>query len=313
MPRTRRSLLRALAGGSASVTTAGLAGCLGAGGGNATPTDSATPSPTAESTPMSTPTETTAEGATVTLSTIDPWGQVLTDAEGVSLYLFTKDTDGTSVCTGDCAESWPPLTVEGEPSKGSGVTGSLGTTERDDGNTQVTLNGWPLYYFAPDSAAGDVKGQGIGDVWWLVDAAGEPVYPTVWTRTHPDLGDVLMGADGLTLYMFDKDTRGAGASACSGGCAESWPPLTVAGEPTVADDVEAEITTFEREDGSMQVAANGWPLYYFASDSKPSHAKGQAVADVWWVLGPDGSPKRASGSSKPASRSPTPTPTDSVY
>jgi len=58
----------------------------------------------------------------------------------------------------------------------------------------------------------------------------------------------------------------------------------------VGDGVSAELTTFEREDGSTQVAADGWPLYYFAPDEAPGDAKGQGVNDVWWVLAPDGTP-----------------------
>ena len=50
-----------------------------------------------------------------------------------------------------------------------------GTTERDDGSTQVTYNGWPLYYFANDAAAGDTNGQAVNDVWYVVDAAGDAV------------------------------------------------------------------------------------------------------------------------------------------
>ena len=114
-------------------------------------------------------------------------------------------------------------------------------------------------------------------------------------RSHPDLGDVLVDADGMTLYMFDQDTNGEAASTCTGGCAESWPLLTVDGDPTAGDEVSAALTTFERDDGSTQVAAAGWPLYYFASDEAPGDANGQGVNDVWWVLAPDGTVKRPNG------------------
>ncbi|WP_440990780.1 COG4315 family predicted lipoprotein [Haloarchaeobius baliensis] len=118
---------------------------------------------------------------------------------------------------------------------------------------------------------------------------------TVAVRSHPDLGDVLVGPDGLTLYMFDQDERGAGASSCTGGCADAWPPLTVDGEAMAGAGVSATLSTFDRGDGSTQVAANGWPLYYYASDTDPGDATGQGVNDVWWVLAPDGSPVRPSG------------------
>lgn len=115
---------------------------------------------------------------------------------------------------------------------------------------------------------------------------------TVAVSPHPDHGEILVGPDGMTLYMFDQDTRGEPASTCYEGCAEAWPPLTVEGEPTAGEGVSAELTTFERDDGSTQVAAGGWPLYHFASDSQPGDATGQGVNDVWWVLRPDGTPAK---------------------
>jgi predicted lipoprotein with Yx(FWY)xxD motif len=120
--------------------------------------------------------------------------------------------------------------------------------------------------------------------------------PTVAVRSHPDLGDVLVGPDGLTLYMFDQDTEGEAASSCSGGCADIWPPLTVDGSASAGDAVTAPLETFEREDGSTQVMAGGWPLYYYASDSEPGDVTGHGSNDVWWVLDPDGEPVRSSGS-----------------
>jgi len=106
-------------------------------------------------------------------------GEIVVDAEGRTLYLFTRDTQGagTSACNDDCAANWPPLLLEeGEtPTAAAGITGALGTATRGDGTTQVTLNGWPLYYFAADTAAGDTNGQGVDDVWFVVSPAGEAV------------------------------------------------------------------------------------------------------------------------------------------
>jgi predicted lipoprotein with Yx(FWY)xxD motif len=100
-------------------------------------------------------------------------GDVLVDAEGMTLYLFTNDTDGASVCEDDCAAAWPPLIVEGEPVAGEGIDVSLlGTTERRDGGTQVTYGGWPLYRWAQDERPGDTTGQGVQDVWFVVGPDG---------------------------------------------------------------------------------------------------------------------------------------------
>jgi predicted lipoprotein with Yx(FWY)xxD motif len=112
----------------------------------------------------------------VNLSSNADFGEILTDGEGRALYLFTEDVGGASTCTGDCATAWPPFTVEGEPMAGTGVDQAmLGTITRDDGTTQVTYNGHPLYYYAEDVNPGDVTGQGVGDVWYLVNAQGEQV------------------------------------------------------------------------------------------------------------------------------------------
>lgn len=97
-------------------------------------------------------------------------GSFLTGPNGMSLYLFKKDTTpGQSACNGGCAKVWPPLTASGDLSLPDGVGGTLGTITRTDGTKQVTYNGIPLYYYAPDKAPGDVKGQGVGNVWFVVN------------------------------------------------------------------------------------------------------------------------------------------------
>lgn len=102
-------------------------------------------------------------------------GEIVVDAEGMTVYMFDSDTQGSgeSTCEGQCATNWPAVTTDGDPVAGDGVTGELGTIKGVDGATQVTLDGWPLYYFAGDSAAGDVAGQGVNEVWWVLSPAGE--------------------------------------------------------------------------------------------------------------------------------------------
>jgi len=67
------------------------------------------------------------------------------------------------------------VTMADDVTAGTGVTGTIGTITRDDGGIQATLGGVPLYYFAGDIAAGETNGQGLNDVWWLVDGAGAAV------------------------------------------------------------------------------------------------------------------------------------------
>ncbi|MGH2671627.1 MAG: COG4315 family predicted lipoprotein [Actinomycetota bacterium] len=103
-------------------------------------------------------------------------GQIVVDAEGRTLYVFLVDEGTDSTCYDDCEANWPPLTVEGDPVAGEGVDGSLlGTTEREDGSTQVTLDGHPLYRFAADETPDDMNGQGIGEVWFVVSPGGEAI------------------------------------------------------------------------------------------------------------------------------------------
>ncbi len=112
-------------------------------------------------------------GTTIETSTTD-LGTFLVDGDGNTLYLFTSDSPGTSTCEGQCLEAWPPLT--GDVTAGDGVDAALlGTVERSDGTTQVSYNDWPLYHYAADTTPGSVSGQGVGDVWWVVDPAGEAV------------------------------------------------------------------------------------------------------------------------------------------
>jgi predicted lipoprotein with Yx(FWY)xxD motif len=112
---------------------------------------------------------------TVTVADSDV-GQILVDGEGRALYRFLSDSAGTSTCFDDCEANWPILSADGQPQAGEGLDGAtLGTIEREDGSTQVTINGWPLYYFAGDQAPGDTNGQGVGDVWYLVAPDGSTI------------------------------------------------------------------------------------------------------------------------------------------
>ncbi|PSL08513.1 putative lipoprotein with Yx(FWY)xxD motif [Haloactinopolyspora alba] len=103
-----------------------------------------------------------------------PLGEILVDGDGRTLYLFTPDTPEGSPCDAECLANWPPL--EGDVEAGEGVDAELlGTFERDDGTVQASYADWPLYYFAGDEASGDLNGQGVNDVWYVVDAEGNPV------------------------------------------------------------------------------------------------------------------------------------------
>lgn len=114
-----------------------------------------------------------AQGVTVQVTDNETLGPILTDANGNTLYVFEPDEPGVSNCADQCAEAWPPLTVdEGqEPTVGDGVSGDLAVIERADGARQVTYNEMPLYSFVRDEQPGDVNGQGVdgfGGEWYAV-------------------------------------------------------------------------------------------------------------------------------------------------
>jgi predicted lipoprotein with Yx(FWY)xxD motif len=104
-----------------------------------------------------------------------PAGTVLVDGQGRTLYLYTPDTSSASTCTGVCAATWPPLATQGAPQAKAGVDASkLGATTRSDGSKQVTYAGHPLYTFATGTgtAPGDLSGQGVGGIWYVVGVDG---------------------------------------------------------------------------------------------------------------------------------------------
>ena len=119
-------------------------------------------------------------------------------------------------------------------------------------------------------------------------ADSSPAADAVLATADSDLGTVVVDAEGLTVYVFDKDTPGSGESACSGQCLEAWPPVVAESEDPQVDGVTGEVGTITRDDGTMQVTLEGYPLYYWQGDSGPGDTTGQGVQGVWWVVTPDG-------------------------
>ena len=106
-------------------------------------------------------------------------GTILVDANGRTLYLFEKDQPNQSACAGACASAWPIDHTSAAPKAGGQVKASLlGTIKRGDGTTQVTYNQQPLYYYAGDTAAGQLNGQGVdafGGGWDVLSPSGNKI------------------------------------------------------------------------------------------------------------------------------------------
>ncbi|MHB8843593.1 MAG: COG4315 family predicted lipoprotein [Nitrospirota bacterium] len=108
----------------------------------------------------------------VQVKTKDGVGSYLADGKGMTLYYFMKDKGATGgACAGPCLENWPVFHAEAIGAVAGVDAKDFGVITRADGKKQTTYRGWPLYYFVNDKAAGDTKGQGIKDIWYVVDPA----------------------------------------------------------------------------------------------------------------------------------------------
>ncbi|KDA06538.1 hypothetical protein DC31_09035 [Microbacterium sp. CH12i] len=159
--------------GATLLLTFGLAGCASTAGDS---TGGADPGYGGVQSSEAAPSEAAPSAGGASLATAESsLGEIVVDGEGLTVYMFDNDTQGaeTSSCEGQCATNWPAVTTSGDMPELEGVSGEVGTITGVDGAMQVTLNGWPLYYYAGDGAPGDVMGQGINGVWWVLSPAGE--------------------------------------------------------------------------------------------------------------------------------------------
>ncbi len=256
-----------------SSTTAGTSGGTGS-----TPTTAPTIAPTS-------PPATTIQTATATVK-----GQsmtILTDAQGKTLYYFTADAPNKSACTGGCAQAWPPLIFSGSgsPSGATSLTGTLSVLNDANGN-QVQYGGYLLYTYSGDTAPGQTNGQGLFGKWFVAtpDLASYAVrVATVSVKGKSET--VLTNAQGMTLYYFTPDSTTK--IACTGSCAQAWPPLVFKGSGAPEGDapLSGKLTTVNGANG-IQVEYNGHPMYAYSGDSAPGQANGQGLFGKWFVCTP---------------------------
>jgi predicted lipoprotein with Yx(FWY)xxD motif len=91
-------------------------------------------------------------------------------------------------------------------------------------------------------------------------------------------GDVLVAANGMTLYTFDKDA--SNKSNCNDGCLKAWPALVA----TADTKVSGEFSIINRDDGGKQIAMNGKPLYFYVADQKVGDITGDGSGGVWHAI-----------------------------
>ncbi len=231
-------------------------------------------------------------------------GPVLGTASGRTLYVFVDDllTRAPSACTGDCAHDWVPMPADGRLTVGRGVSGRVGTIVRSDGERQLTMDGRPLYLFSGDKSPGDIRGNGIGNLWWAMTPSGltatsyqltpatyGAAQPTTLTVVTTRFGPVLANDRGEVLYAYADDTPTT--SACNADwCLVDWPPLQSLGAPTKPPSISALVAVISGAGGTTQVTLGGHPLYTFAGDLHPGDTRGEDIGGDWFLISPDGLP-----------------------
>jgi predicted lipoprotein with Yx(FWY)xxD motif len=117
----------------------------------------------------------------------------------------------------------------------------------------------------------------------------EPDHTVLSANSTAKLGTVVIDGLGWTLYRFDADSATPPRSACTGSCAEQWPPVLMqAGTPAYEGVDPSVVGTVARDDGRQQVTIGGWPVYRHASDSQPGAVDGQGAQGQWFAVTPSG-------------------------
>jgi predicted lipoprotein with Yx(FWY)xxD motif len=265
--------------------------------GNATTTGGGSYGSGSSTPPANTPNTGGTSTSVIQTATVTIKGQsqtVLTNSKGLTLYYFTPDTATQSACSGQCAHNWPPLFFSGSgaPTSSANLSGKLSVL-MDVNGSQVEYNGHLLYAFAGDTAPGQTNGQGLFGKWLVatpdlsVLADGSTaVIQTATVTINGKSQTVLTNAQGMTLYYFTPDS--ATQTACTGQCAQNWPPLffTGSGSPTSSTNLTGKLSVLADVNGS-QVEYNGHLLYAFAGDKAAGQTNGQGLFSKWFVATPD--------------------------
>ncbi|MDW8807958.1 SCO0930 family lipoprotein [Streptomyces scabiei] len=254
---------------------------------------------------------TAASAGQLTVWNSDEYGKVLTDSSGRTLYRFDKDSfePPKTTCEGECATTWPPVPASGATAAEGVDQALLGEVSRPDGTKQLTVAGWPMYYFAKDTKAGDIKGQGLKDSWFASapngkkastkgggtggtgGGGGEAVEQAgLTTRKDAKLGEIVVDKNGMTVYRFMKDTQWPMSTKCTGACLDKWPVVAPVDKNDTKGILLKGYTVFDRPDGFKQQTINCIPLYTFANDKSPGDTNGQGVGGTWFAINGDGEP-----------------------
>lgn len=241
------------------------------------------------------------------VSTVPGLAPIVTSATGRTVYRFDNDSANPSktTCLGECAQTWEPVMEgSGVVVEGGGIDeAKLGTVARPEGK-QVTLKGWPLYYFKDDVKLGQLAGQGSGDVWFAISPTGGKAKPTTAVKEKPAKPGVqvlkvssvdgfmpfVTNEKGRTVYRFDNDSNNPARTTCFGDCLKKWEPV-LAGENGFevrgSQIKKGDVGTIDRPEGK-QLTLKGWPLYYFHTDKKLGQTAGYGIGNVWFPIAANG-------------------------
>ena len=246
-----------------------------------------------QSTPTTVPVQSTPTASSTSIlqtaqATVDGRAEtILTDAHGMTLYYFTPDAPTKLACSGDCAQAWPPLLSTGSdtPTSTTSLPGTLSVL-KDANGSQVEYNGYLLYTYIKDTVPGTVTGQGVGKVWYVATPAlASYAIRTAKAKVAGKVETILTDAQGLTLYIFTPDSPTK--LACSGGCAQAWPPLLSksSGTPLADAPLPGKLSTFNNANGD-QIEYNGHLLYTYVKDAAPGAITGQGIGGKWFIATP---------------------------
>ena len=232
-------------------------------------------------------------GPSLKLATSQRVGSYLVDGNGRSLYYFGEDLPASgpkaavSNCDGACLAAWATFHAANTLVEGINAA-DVGEITRSDGAKQTTYQGWPLYYYVGDGRAGDLNGEGVGNIWFVLHDRAYSI--ALLSTSRPEPQPYLADGGGRSLYFFSHDTVGtateAPVSACTTAqCLANFPIFL--SDQVVAPSAlaAADFTVFTRADGQRQSAYKGHPLYFFSADTAPGDTNGRGFNGAWDTLG----------------------------
>ncbi|MFC0527405.1 hypothetical protein [Phytohabitans kaempferiae] len=234
------------------------------------------------------------------IAKLDGFSPVVVNGKGRTIYRFDRDRNDppATTCVDGCGQTWQPVLAPNGVEVDAGIEDDLvGTVARPDGNDQLTLNGWPLYYFHEDLKLGQTAGHGTGDVWWAISPIGgraeksaDPApatKPQVLRLAEVDglSPAVVVNAKGRTIYRFEKDDNSPSRTTCVETCAQTWEPVLAPNGVQVGEGIDGGLVGIvKRPDGGRQLTLKGWPLYYFHKDLKLGQIAGHGTKDQWFAI-----------------------------